>query len=283
MSENYETKLIGIQNGRNFRELGGYKTVSGQTIKYNKLLRTGNLADLSSSDLELLQKHGVKYDVDFRTEKEKNDHPDRVPEGAKYVFDPVFSDDLTNASKGIFALEENAEKDPEFGFKHMFFAYEDMINGQTAQKAYRKFFDLLLTNDKDKNALLFHCTAGKDRTGFGALLILSALGVPFTTIKYDYTLTNITTKSFIDAMLKQAAADGSSKRVLQSIKDIQSVYPEYLDHAVHVLNQQYGGINEYLRSTMKLSSSDIMDLRRIYLEDWYRLWIFQNIYKLKMS
>ena len=63
MSENYETKLIGIQNGRNFRELGGYKTVSGQTIKYNKLLRTGNLADLSSSDLELLQKHGVKYDV----------------------------------------------------------------------------------------------------------------------------------------------------------------------------------------------------------------------------
>lgn len=71
MSENYETKLIGIQNGRNFRELGGYKTVSGQTIKYNKLLRTGNLADLSSSDLKLLQKHGVKYDVDFRTEKEK--------------------------------------------------------------------------------------------------------------------------------------------------------------------------------------------------------------------
>lgn len=71
MSENYETKLIGIQNGRNFRELGGYKTVSGQTIKYNKLLRTGNLADLSSSDLELLQNHGVKYDVDFRTEKEK--------------------------------------------------------------------------------------------------------------------------------------------------------------------------------------------------------------------
>lgn len=269
MSENYETKLIGIQNGRNFRELGGYKTVSGQTIKYNKLLRTGNLADLSSSDLELLQNHGVKYDVDFRTEKEKNDHPDRVPEGAEYIFNPVFSDDLTNASKGIFALEENAEKDPEFGFKHMFFAYEDMINGQTAQKAYRKFFDLLLANDQEKNSLLFHCTAGKDRTGFGALLVLSALGVPFTTIKYDYTLTNVTTKDFVDNMLKQAAADGSSKRVLQSIKDIQTVYPEYLDHAVDVLNQQYGGINEYLRTIMKLSSSDIMDLRRIYLEDLY--------------
>lgn len=69
-------------------------------------------------------------------------------------------------------------------------------------------------------------------------------------------------------MLKQAAADGSSKR-LAIYWDIQSVYPEYLDHAIHVLNQQYGGINEYLRSTMKLSSRDIMDLRRIYLKDWY--------------
>ncbi|MCQ5247181.1 tyrosine-protein phosphatase, partial [Lactobacillus gasseri] len=59
MSEYFETKLIGFQYGRNFRELGVYKTVSGQTIKYNKLLRTGNLADLSSSDLDLLQNHGV--------------------------------------------------------------------------------------------------------------------------------------------------------------------------------------------------------------------------------
>lgn len=266
MSENYETKLIGVTSGRNFRELGGYETITGQRIKYNKLLRTGNLADLSAADLELLQNYGVKYDVDFRTEKEKTEHPDRVPAGAIYEFDPVFSDDLTNASKGIFALEENAEKDPTFGFKHMYYAYEDMIKGATAQKAYRRFFDLLLTNSKEHETLLFHCTAGKDRTGYGALLVLSALGVPFTTIKHDYLLTNITTKDFINNMLKEAAADGSSKRVLQAIKDIQSVYPEYLDHAVKVLNKEYGGINEYLRTVMKLSTGDLMDLRRIYLE-----------------
>ncbi|CCI81406.1 tyrosine-protein phosphatase [Lactobacillus hominis] len=266
MSENYKTKLIGVTSGRNFRELGGYETISGQKIKYNKLLRTGNLADLSRQDLDLLHNYGVKYDVDFRTAKEKQEHPDRVPDGAIYEFDPVFSDDLTNASKGIFALEENAEKDPTYGFKHMYFAYEDMIKGETAQKAYRKFFDLLLTNSNEHEALLFHCTAGKDRTGYGALLVLSALGVPFSTIKYDYVLTNVTTKDFVDNMLKEAASDGASARVLQSIKDIQSVYPEYLDHAVKVLNEEYGGINEYLRNSMHLSVGDIMDLRRIYLE-----------------
>ena len=81
MSENYETKLIGIQNGRNFRELGGYKTVSGQTIKYNKLLRTGNLADLSPFDKQFLTDYGVKYDVDFRSKEEVDNQPDRVPDG----------------------------------------------------------------------------------------------------------------------------------------------------------------------------------------------------------
>ncbi|MBP2057450.1 protein-tyrosine phosphatase [Lactobacillus colini] len=265
MSENYDTKLIGVTSGRNFRELGGYETITGQKIKYNKLLRTGNLADLNQHDLNLLHDYGVKYDVDFRTEKEKNDHPDIIPEGAQYEFVPVFGDDLTNASKGIFTLETSAEKDPEFGFKHMFEAYEDMINGQTAQKAYRRFFELLLANTQDQDVLLFHCTAGKDRTGFAAFLVLSALGVPLATIKHDYVLTNITTQDFVENMLKQAKAKGSSARVLQAINDIQSVYPEYLDHAIHVINKEYGSSNNYLKDVMHLSINDIMDLRRIYL------------------
>lgn len=267
MSENYDTKLIGVTSGRNFRELGGYETVTGQKIKYNKLLRTGNLADLAPQDVIFLQDYGVKYDIDFRTEQEKDEHPDIVPEGAHYEFDPVFGEDLTNASKGIFTLEKAAEKDPEFGFKHMFVAYEDMINGQTAQKAYRRFFEYLLANDHDHEVLLFHCTAGKDRTGFAAMLVLSALGVPMTTIKHDYLLTNITTKDFVNDMLQQARDHGSSSRVLQAINDVQSVYPEYLDHAIHVINTEYGSINDYLKNVMNLSMNDIMDLRRIYLKD----------------
>lgn len=265
MQESYKTNLIGVTSGRNFRELTGYESISGKKIKNNKLLRTGNLASLNSKDLTLLNNYGVKYDVDFRTKKEQDTQPDRVPSNALYEFDPVFSDDLTNSSKGLSDLEANAQKDPEFGFKHMLFAYEDMINGETAQIAYRKFFELLLTNDKDNNALLFHCTAGKDRTGWGAFLLLSALDIPLATIKYDYLLTNITTKDFINNMLETAAKDGSDARILQSIKDIQSVYPEYLDHGIKVLQSEYGNIDNYLSEVMKLSANDLKDLKSIYL------------------
>ena len=125
----------------------------------------------------------------------------------------------------------------------------------------------MLKNTVDGESVIFHCTAGKDRTGFGALLALSALGVPFSTIKKDYLLTNITTKDFIDSMIEHARQNGRNENVLQSIRDIQSVRAEYLDHAVKVLNDEYGSINDYLRDVMKLSSADIMELRDIYLED----------------
>ncbi|MCT7789742.1 MAG: tyrosine-protein phosphatase [Lactobacillus crispatus] len=267
MTKKLTNQLIGVTSGRNFRELGGYETLSGKKIKMHKLLRTGNLADLSPFDKQFLTDYGVKYDVDFRSKEEVDNQPDRVPDGVEYIYDPVFSEDLTNSSKSITDLDTQAHDDADFGFNHMHYAYEDMIESEPAQKAYRKFFDVLLKNTVDGESVIFHCTAGKDRTGFGALLALSALGVALNTIKKDYLLTNITTKDFVDSMVEHARQNGKNENVLQSIRDIQSVRSEYLDHAVKVLNDEYGGINNYLRDVMKLSSADIMKLRNIYLED----------------
>ena len=267
LTKKLTNQLIGITSGRNFRELGGYETLSGKKIKMHKLLRTGNLADLSPFDKQFLTDYGAKYDVDFRSKEEVDNQPDRVPDGVEYIYDPVFSEDLTNSSKSITDLDTQAHDDADFGFNHMHYAYEDMIESEPAQKAYRKFFDVLLENTVDGESVIFHCTAGKDRTGFGALLALSALGVPLNTIKKDYLLTNITTKDFVDSMIEHARQNGKNENVLQSIRDIQSVRSEYLDHSVKVLNDEYGGINNYLRDVMKLSSADIMKLRNIYLED----------------
>lgn len=267
MSEKLTNQLIGVTSGRNFRELGGYKTLSGKTIKYHKLLRTGHLADLSTFDLDFLADYSFKYDIDFRSNEEMTAQPDRVPKTAEYVADPVFSEDLTNSSKSITDLEKQSHDDADFGFNHMLFAYEDMVESEHAQNAYRKFFETLLKNDKDHEAVIFHCTAGKDRTGFGALLVLTALGVPLRTIRKDYLLTNVTTKDFVDGMVRRAREKGNNDNTIQSLRDVQSVHAEYIDHAIKVMTDDYGSINNFLRDVMKLSSADIMDLRRIYLDD----------------
>lgn len=260
-------QLIGIENGRNFRELGGYQTLQGKKIKFHKLIRSGHLGDLSSADREQLTAYGVHYDLDFRTKQEVIEKPDRVPEGAIYEFDPVFSDDLTNASKGVGEVDIWAKNDPDFGFQHMLKAYDDMIQGDSAQKAYRRFFTLLLENDQEDQSMLFHCTAGKDRTGFAAFILLSALQVPLKTIQADYLLTNEVTQDFIAFKLAQGKADGVNANVLQSIKDIQSVHAAYLDHALATVKAQYGGIDAYLQKAMQLSKEDLHDLRELYLTD----------------
>ncbi|WEV43781.1 tyrosine-protein phosphatase [Lactobacillus sp. ESL0684] len=266
MTEKLKNQLIGVKSGRNFRELGGYQTKDGKTVKMHKLLRTANLGTLDENDQKLLQDYGVKYIVDFRSSTEAEAEPDRIPEGASYDFDPVFSEDLTNASSSVENVVAMGEKDPQAGFKHMFIAYDDMITSASAQKAYRHFFDLLLANDQDGQSLIFHCTAGKDRTGFGALLILSALGVPAQTIKQDYLLTNVTTADFVEDFLAKAKAKGANEATLNIIKDFQTVHPEYIDHVFETLDKNYGGVNNYLRDIMKLTDDEISQLRKIYLE-----------------
>lgn len=265
MSEQLTNQLIGITSGRNFRELGGYATNSGKKIKYHRLLRTGNWGSLSTDDQTFLANYGVSKVIDFRSEDEVTKQPDRIPEGVQYIYDPVFSEDLTNSSRSLNDLATQAAKDSEFGFNHMLFAYEDMINSDSAQNAYRTFFTQLLTNETGASA--FHCTAGKDRTGFAALLIMTALGVPLKAIKKDYLLTNITTKDFVNNLVERARLNGENANVQQSIRDIQSVRSEYFDHALKMLNDEYGSVNNYLRDVMKLSASDIFELRHLYLED----------------
>ena len=115
LTKKLTNQLIGVTSGRNFRELGGYETMSGKKIKMHKLLRTGNLADLSPFDKQFLTDYGVKYDVDFRSKQEVDNQPDRVPDGVEYIYDPVFSEDLTNSSKSLNDLNKQAHDDADFG------------------------------------------------------------------------------------------------------------------------------------------------------------------------
>ncbi|MDF7638157.1 tyrosine-protein phosphatase [Lactobacillus sp. ESL0791] len=266
MTNEIDKKLTGVNHGRNFRELGGYQTTDGKTIKKHKLLRTGNLAELTKDELAYLSQYGVKYIVDFRSKDEVDAQPDPIPEGADYEYDPVFSDDLTDSSKSMSEIIRQANQDEEFGFQHMLLAYEDMITSKVANEAYRKFFALLLANKEPEQSVLFHCTAGKDRTGFGAILILSALGVPFETIKNDYLLTNVITKDYVANFLKQAKLRGASDSSLHVLRDFQTVHPEYFNHIMETITKNYGSIDNYLHKVMQLSDQDIADLRSIYLE-----------------
>ena len=260
-------RVLDLEKGVNFRELGGYETVDGKTLKFHKVLRSAGLSDLSDNDLSFLSNYGLKYDVDFRSHEEVNDKPDRVPDGAECVFDPVFEADETEASKvqnDNFIPEIGG--DPTNGFHHMKDVYRDIITGDQAKGAYRTFFDKLLTNDQDDDVLLFHCSAGKDRTGMGAVYLLTVLGVPMEEIKKDYLLTNKVNKGFVDNLILDLQNKGyTDKDVLSSVRDLMTVHSDYLATAEDEIAKMSGNINNYIKDELQVTPSEIRDLKKIYL------------------
>lgn len=266
MNTTLESQVLEITGGSNFRELGGYKTLSGKVVKKHKLIRAGGLNNLSDMDLEYLKNYGVKKVVDFRSSEEVIQWPDRLPDGVEYYFNPVFKKEITRSAHEITNWDLQTKNNANFGYQHMIHLYEDLVDSEISQKAYRNSFKELLKNDKTESCLLFHCSSGKDRTGFGAFLILMALGVPYLTVRRDYLKTNTILQRYIDDLIKRAEDEGKDLATIKSIFDVQSVNAEYIDHAVKLIDYKYGGIYKYLREVMNLSLSDLQNLQDIYLE-----------------
>ena len=259
-------RVLTVPGGINFRELGGYSTKDGRKIKWHKVIRTGGLDQLTPAGQALLDDYGVRYDIDFRSSQEVLDAPDRIPANAKYVYAPVFNVDETRNSDGTDKMTANLEKHPDSGFKHMLKVYQMVADEQHAKDEYRRFFDNLLANDQPDSTLLFHCTAGKDRTGMGAVYLLTALGVDFETIKQDYLLTNQASIGRINGAMAEARAQGASDATVESIRALWSVDAAYLDAAMTEIKRQSGNLNHYLHTELKLTNNEINDLQRIYLE-----------------
>lgn len=259
-------RILTMEKGINFRELGGYPTKDGRKTKWHKVIRTGSLSDLTALDQQKLDAYGVRYDVDFRSPKEVLEAPDRVPGNAKYVYAPVFNVDETKNSDGEDKMTANLEKHPDSGFSHMLKVYRMIVTEQHAKDEYRRFFDTLLANDQPDDVLLFHCTAGKDRTGMGAVFLLTALGVDFDTIRTDYLLTNEASAKRIRHATKKAQEKGASAETVASLRALWSVDEAYLNAAMTEIERQSGNLEHYLRTELKLTKAEIEKLRQLYLD-----------------
>lgn len=259
-------QLLDVHHGFNFRDLGGYRTKSGQTIRSHKVIRSGRMNELSNRDLTYLGDYGLKTVVDFRSPQEKAQAPDRLPEGVLYHFDPVFPTDETKVSKKASELRGNFATDPLAGFKSMITTYSEMMDYDSAKQAYRHFFDLLLANTGSDESLLFHCSAGKDRTGMGAVFLLTALGVDAVTVRQDYLASNQFLQGESARMVAAVKADNGSAALIASTRSLASVTNEYLDAALLTINQNYGNLAQYLESEIGVTAAQRRDLRALYLE-----------------
>ena len=182
-----------LRGAPNARDLGGLPTMDGRTIRPGLLLRSGELAGITEPDAQTLTEYPLRTVVDFRTDLEREQKPDRVLPGVQYVHCPI----VQQAAAGL-TREEHADPYAAVvahakamaGRERTFMCelYRSLVMQAFSIAHYRQFFALLLA--QTDGALLYHCTAGKDRVGVGTMLLLTALGVDWPVIVENYLITN---------------------------------------------------------------------------------------------
>lgn len=260
---------IVLEKLNNTRDLGGIKTSSGKKIKKGKLIRSGHLFPASESDLKLINSM-IDTIVDFRADREVFEKPDPDMEGVTFHHLPVLNDKEAGVTRDKEADEyaiENLIKDVEKSWRHMTKIYEGFAENYESLDTYEKFLRILL-EDHDK-AILWHCTAGKDRAGFAAVLIQEILGVDRETILEEYLITNEYLEPEILALIDmlgtnakpEEAGDETAMRVLFG------AHETYLENLYDKIDEIYGSFPDFVRKGLNIKDEEVEKLRKIYLED----------------
>ncbi|MFE4262555.1 tyrosine-protein phosphatase [Streptomyces sp. NPDC056883] len=239
-------RLIKLEGTVNFRDAGGYRTTNGQWVKMGEIYRSDALNKLTDNDLAKLQRLRVKTIFDLRMESERTKDADKVPAGANYVVADVF------AGSGSF---QAMPRTPDEAVKAMVDAEKAMVSGEGGKKAYTQVFEGFERN-RDRG-VLFHCTAGKDRTGWANASLLTALGVPSETVMADYLASNDYRKAANDAILSHLPA--AQAAVYKPMLDVR---PEYLNAGYEEVRSKFGSFDNYLESGLGIDGRELKQLKK---------------------
>ena len=238
-----------LQGASNFRDVGGYRNAEGRCVRRGQVFRSDHLAGLTPEDLVRLASLGIGHSLDFRGAAESTATPYAIPgvQRLALTIEPtVIARMQALVAQGIVPTTEETVALMEE-------TYRDFVNHNAG--TFGRFLKHLLGQPTPQ---VFHCTAGKDRTGFAAALLLSALGVDRATIEHDYLLTNQLYK-------RDNRLEGSGHPHVMKV--LWQVQPEFLHAAFDAVDAQHGGMQDYLHGAIGLSPQELAALQRLMLED----------------
>ncbi len=262
-----ERHLIPLEGGRNFRDLGGYQTMDGRTIKSGKLFRSGVLHHMTDADYNKIAALGIKTVVDFRANEERESEPTLWGAGDVNMMTWDYSMDF-GQDKNILAEFANPALDAAGAEALMAQMYRGMAEEQKPH--YAGMFARLSASDAP---LLFHCTAGKDRTGIAAALLLTTLGVDRETVIQDYVLSEVISSlpEYQNAAPTLSDDMDSSYALLASIPPaaldaLMGTRRVYIESAFDEMTKQYGSVDAYIRSELGMDEAKVARLKSHFLE-----------------
>lgn len=255
-----EDRIIILDGPTNFRDLGGYLNMNGQSVKWNKIYRSDSLSALSFLDKHKLHKLKVSVDCDLRSHHEKSVAPDRLWRGVKFIDAPVYSEDLSE-NRVDDKLAQLKGRLPDLSDNFLGQIYQRAILNPHSQEQFKKIFAELLALP-EKEALVFHCSAGKDRTGMTAALILMALEVSDDLIAKDYLLTN---SLYSFALRKNYPSNDQISNMIAKM-NVTKGEGSAVYGITKTIRSAYGDFAGYFKDELGFSKEDLVQLRKMYLE-----------------
>ncbi|MBX3080016.1 MAG: tyrosine-protein phosphatase [Anaerolineae bacterium] len=254
-------RILPLENGSNFRDIGGYPTAEGNHTRWGRIFRTGSFSGFSEFDKQYLTQLGLKLVCDLRTDSEVEHSPDELPEP-----------NVTYWRQALFTQRESQD-----GVRRFLLSVNDvqkinnaLLQSYTLDMLDRKgaMFGAILQRCADESQLpmAIHCTAGKDRTGVTIALLFAALGVPDDIIVADYSLTN-----FYHGVIRSALKRNSrGLRILRLTQDdlmpLLLAHPDTMRGTLVHLRESYGSYENYLAQQAGIDAETIARLRNLLLE-----------------
>ena len=257
---------IDFANLNNTRDLGGMLAADGRRIAPGRLIRSGHLFFASERDADRLSAL-VDEVVDFRTDGERAEKPD--PELAFVTFHhiPIFGKTtagVTREESVDWHSLEGLLGDADGARDYMCRAYGNFVDGELARAGYRRFLELLAA--PREGALLWHCTAGKDRAGFASVIVQEILGVPRDAIMADYLYTNeclAEEVASLRVMLRGWVTGGVEEVSDEAVGYLFGAHREFLEAAYARAEESYGSFERYLADGLGVTPEMVDDLRAL--------------------
>ena len=257
-------RVLPISGGNNFRDIGGYKTTDGKEVKWGKVYRSGNMARLTSQGHEQMRALGIRADIDFRTNSERKSEPF------------LWEQNGWSGSHEMEYITKNYEFTSSDFFKDM--ASPDMTGAKAKQifaEYYREVpYDLadeysIMVHQllNPEGAIVYNCTAGKDRTGMATAIILHILGVPKDTIIHDYLLSN---KHYRPDTPRAGHKVDPNAEYMKAIKPeviaaLNGVDKMYIDAFFDEIEKR-GGWDKYVSEQLKLTPQEVATIKQNLLQ-----------------
>jgi protein-tyrosine phosphatase len=260
---------VELEGQSNTRDLGGYETSDGRTLKWGQVYRSGELPHLSDEDVTKLEDLKIGCVVNFLLPQEiEMNGRDRLPAGAREIAEPIQGEraaKLTMVAQSAIRSGEFDKIPPEMNPEFHRLLLEE---GKPQYAALLRY-----AADPANRPLMFHCSHGVHRTGTATAILLSALGVPWETVREDYLLTNEYRADEVKVTLEKLRHMVAEKKGVApediDMSNVEAFYVlegSYIDGSLDQAVAEYGSMQAYIKDGLGISDEEIELLKSQLLE-----------------